>query len=234
MATHEPNHNLRRIEGLVSDHADSAEGIRDSDNPWRAIEEALPDVLDSQVKINQEMVKTLNVMAGDLEAVKDRQDTMADDIEVIKRRQDTMADDIGRLKGGHARAEVARDAGVIALDMGLGYIRTVEKYELAVLAQSHSNEGISRSDLRSFRAADLVVQATDGSQIVFVAVEVSFTADKRDTDRALRNARLLGRFTGYAARAAIASVTNDDYVSEQVEQGLVHWHSIDQRSLEPD
>ena len=78
------------------------------------------------------------------------------------------------------------------------------------------------------------MQATDDSGIIYIAVEVSFTADERDTDRALRNADFLERFTGHRARAAIASVRNDDHVTEQVEKGLVHWYSIDQRSLNPD
>lgn len=88
--------------------------------------------------------------------------------------------------------------------------------------------------MRSFREADLVVMATNGPDIVYVAVEVSFTANKSDADRAQRNAELLTRFTGCHAKAAIASVKNDDYVKEQVDQGLIHWHSISKRSLEPD
>ena len=76
--------------------------------------------------------------------------------------------------------------------------------------------------------------ATDGSDTVYVAVEVSFTANKRDVDRAQRNAEFLKRFTGCRAKPAIASVKNDDYVSDQVDRGSVHWHSISRRSLEPD
>ncbi len=173
-------------------------------------------------------------MAEDVEVIKNRQDSMAEDVEVIKNRQDSMAEDIGQVKGGHARAEVAREAGVIAFDMGLGYVRSVEKLELAAWAQKHSNSRFTTAELRSFRAADLVVQAIDGSEIVYIAVEISFTADKRDSDRAIRNSAMLEQFTGCQARAVVASVKNDDYVSEQVNKELIHWHPIDQRSLDPD
>ena len=153
---------------------------------------------------------------------------------LIKERQHSMIDDIGQVKGGYTRAEVAQEAGVIALDMGLGYVRNVQKLELALWAQRHSNSGIETSELRSFRAADLVVETTNGSEIIYLAVEISYTADKRDTDRAQRNAAFLERFTGCPARAVVASVENDYYVTEQVEQGLVHWHRIERRSLAPD
>ena len=178
--------------------------------------------------------RQLGSVADDLENVKGKQETMANDIALIRRRQDTMSNDVSQVKGGYAQAQVAREASVIALDMGLGYVRNVDKLELALWAQQHSNSGIEASDLKSFRAADLVVQATDGSDLIYIAVEVSFTADHRDTNRALRNADFLKRFTGHRARAAIASVRNDDHVTEQVRKGLVHWYSIDQHSLNPD
>jgi hypothetical protein len=153
---------------------------------------------------------------------------------LIDERLESMSDSIGTLKGGYARAEVEKDAGVIALDMGLGYIHTVSKYELAAWAQRNTNIKYAKSELQSFRRADLVIQTTDNSEVVYVAVEVSFTADKRDTDRALRNAEMLTYFTGCKARAAIASVANDHYVTEQVNHGLIHWHQIDEHSVKLD
>ena len=241
MATQEPNRDLRRMEDLIRRNADSADDLRFQDDPTRSIERALPDFVETQVEINREVATSLaaineqlGTLVSDMDEVKSRQDSMAEDINVIKNRQDSMAEDIGQVKGGHARAEVAREAGVIAFDMGLGYVRSVEKLELAAWAQKHSNSGFTTAELRSFRAADLVVQAIDGSEIVYIAVEISFTADKRDSDRAIRNSAMLEQFTGCQARAVVASVKNDDYVSEQVNKELIHWHPIDQRSLDPD
>ena len=241
MATQEPNRDLRRMEDLIRRNADSADDLRFQDDPTRSIERALPDFVETQVEINREVATSLaaindqlGTLVSDMDEVKSRQDSMAEDVEVIKNRQDSMAEDIGQVKGGHARAEVAREAGVIAFDMGLGYVRSVEKLELAAWAQKHSNSGFTTAELRSFRAADLVVQAIDGSEIVYIAVEISFTADKRDSDRAIRNSAMLEQFTGCQARAVVASVKNDDYVSEQVNKELIHWHPIDQRSLDPD
>ena len=73
---------------------------------------------------------------------------------------------------------------------------------------------------RSFRNADLVVEATDGTGTRYIAMEVSFTADLRDCNRAVRNARLIESFTGKPAQPAIASVRNDREAAEAVESGV--------------
>ena len=41
--------------------------------------------------------------------------------------------------------------------------------------------------------------------ITLIAVEISYTADRRDTDRATRNADYLTRFTGQTGHAVVAS-----------------------------
>ena len=240
MTTQEPNQDLRRMGFLSQQNDYNATGM-DQNHPIGSPEDAASEFARNQAELNQIMVKTFTAINGRLEAMADdigdiqaQQATIVGDIEAMKRRQTTMSNDIGQVKGGYAQAQVAREAGVIALDMGLGYVRNVEKLELALWAHQHSNSEIEASDLKSFRAADLIVQATDGSSIIYIAVEVSFTADHRDTDRSLRNADFLERFTGHRARAAIASVRNDDHVTEQVRKGLVHWYSIDQHSLNPD
>ena len=87
---------------------------------------------------------------------------------------------------------------------------------------------------RSFRRADLVIEATDGSDTHYIAMEVSFTATQRDRDRAVRNARLITRFTGKPAHPAIASVRNEREVTEAVESGTVYWHPLEDRTTTPE
>ena len=216
MTTHDPHSDLEQMRRLAQETDYDAQGIDPNGAfllPILSPTDPAQRFAFNQAALNKVMVKTFSAIDGRLQA---------------------MANDIGQVKGGHARAEVSREAAIIALDMGLGYVRTVDKYELALWAQKHSNSDLDRATVRSFREADLVVMASDGPDIVYIAVEVSFTANKSDADRAQRNAELLARFTGCQAKPAIASVKNDDYVKEQVDQGLVHWHSISRRSLEPD
>lgn len=218
MTTHNPRSDRDSMRRLAQDTYDDALDL-DPNGPVLFSTDPAHQFALNQAALNRIMVKTF--------------DRMDERFGVIDDRLRSMANDIGQVKGGHARAEVYRDASVIALDMGLGYVRTVDKYELALWAHKNSNNDLDGPTLRSFREADLVIMATDGSEIVYIAVEVSFTADERDVGRAKRNADLLNRFTGYRAKAAIASVKNDDDVTSQVDRGLIHWHSISKRSLEP-
>ena len=137
-----------------------------------------------------------------------------------------MNDDTGIIKGFYAQSSVIEDARGIAADMGLTYIRTLKRDDLLDMAH---NSGLPVNVRRSFRDADLVIEATDDSGVLYVALEISFTADRRDTDRALRNAGLLTEFTGRPARAAIASVRNDREVQELVDSGDVYWHTLSDR-----
>ena len=153
--------------------------------------------------------------------------------ERIIRRLDRITDDTAQIKGAHARATAVDDAPGIAVDMGMGYVRTVARAEVVRMAQKASGGDIPANELRSFRYADLIIEVTDGNQTNYIAVEASFTADQRDTDRALRNARFLTRFTGCPAHAAIASVRNDRDLDENIIPGNVYWHPIPGRDLEP-
>ena len=83
--------------------------------------------------------------------------------------------------------------------------RTLSNEDLNRMAGS----SLDRDVLRSFRNADLVIEADDRTDTRFIAMEISFTADQRDCSRATRNAELITQFTGKPALAAVASVRND-------------------------
>ena len=135
----------------------------------------------------------------------------------------------------HDRA--VEDARGMAEDMELEYVRTLSKEDLGRLAQNAlDNESLRqrRDQLRSFRNADLVIETKDGATTKYVAIEISFTADHRETDRAERNAGLLTEFTGAPAVPAVASVRNDKYVERQVELARVYWHPLEDRTPRPE
>ncbi len=121
------------------------------------------------------------------------------------------------------------DAPIITSDMGLRWQKTLERSELGVIADEAQRidlaVGISRDNMRRFRRADLVVEAVDSDGATcYIAVEVSYTADDRDTKRATRHAEYITRFTGVPAYAAIASVYIDnrikDVLTEDIPQPL--------------
>ena len=65
-----------------------------------------------------------------------------------------------------------------------------------------------------------------------MAVEISFTANGRDTTRAVRNAGFLTGFTGKRSLAAVAGLRRDDRIDESIESGEVFWHQLDPSDLE--
>lgn len=136
--------------------------------------------------------------------------------------------DIGQIKGAHARNVAVDNAAFLAQDMGLRLTRVLSKDDIAALMLAGDLGGAPTNVLRSFRNADLVMETVDesGADCV-VAVEVSYTADGRDTTRAVRNAGMLARLTGKPTRAAVAGFRIDNDIRGILESGEVFWHQLD-------
>ena len=147
-------------------------------------------------------------------------------------RMDRIEGDISVVKGGHARSRGVDAAPAIADDLGLAYIRTVPRAELVAMARALIDADITAGDRRSFRDADLIIEAASGAEAVYVAVEMSYTADRRDSDRTERNARYLAQYTGGPAHAAVASVRNDHELQSLIDAGDIHWHQLAERDLQ--
>ncbi len=129
------------------------------------------------------------------------------------------ADNIGDLKGMFMERAAREDAANIASDMGLRWKRTLERNEIVAIAdeavRQGSADGISRDSMRRFRRTDLVIEAANPEdEDCFIVVEVSYTADSRDTDRALLHANYIARFTGTPAYPAILSVAADNRIMD--------------------
>ena len=146
-----------------------------------------------------------------------------------------LRDSVGILRGAHARNVAQRDYGWMTRSMGLQPMRLLPVDEVDELALKLRETGVSRSDLESFRKADMIIEAADaGGETVYVAVEVSFTVDERDTGRATRNARYLTRITGKPARAAVIGSTLDDRIRALIASGEVYWHPFSDKDMQPD
>ena len=139
----------------------------------------------------------------------------------------SLRDDMGPLKGGNARIAVERNAAAIADDMGLRLTAVLSQAELFGLTDHTGVSNIPKNTMRSFRRADLVIEARDTQgETCYVAVEISYTVNGRDTERAIRNAELLTRFTGKAARAAVAGARLDERIRDHIDSGAVFWFEL--------
>ena len=151
----------------------------------------------------------------------------------LEKKTDRMMDDLGVLKGAHARNAAVEEATTIARDLGLRRMKTLTRDDLWDLTDRADTTAIDNADLRSFRRADLIMEATDEAGApCYVAVEISFTANGRDTTRALRNAEFLTRFTGRRACAVVSGLRRDDRISDSIDAGDVFWHQLDPEIME--
>ena len=194
--------------------------------------------IDEQKEINARIAARLDSLEGHLGSLTNSVgsltssvDSLTTSVASLKNNVDRLTDDSGWLRGFVTREAAIRDAGVIALEMGLEYVRTVSKEELYRLALKAAQGKALSNELRSFRLADLVIEATDGAVAQYIAVEASFIGGAYDVIRALRNADMLTEYTGQPARAAIASVRNHESINRQIASGAVFWHEIEEREL---
>ena len=177
----------------------------------------------------------LDSLETDVKELKSDVKELKSDVKELKSGFKSLRDDMGILKGAHARNVALEDATTIARSMGLRRIRTLSRDELWDLTDAADTTDIAPNTLRSFRRADLVMEATDqAGASCYIAVEISFTANGRDTSRAVRNAEFLTRFTGKPAHAAIAGVHRDDRIRSSVESGAVFWYQLEPADLEAD
>ena len=148
-------------------------------------------------------------------------------------RLKNLTDDIGILKGSVV-GRVTRDHVETILGLlDLEYVNILMRRDLVAMLGRATD--IPTGYRQSFYRADLMLQAVDADGAThYVATEASYTADRRDTDRALRNAGFLTRCTGCPAHAVISSVKNDREVQALVEAGTVHWYRLTKRDLEPE
>lgn len=160
----------------------------------------------------------------------DRAEARSDGHDVMLKR---ITDDLGQLKGAHARNVALADVAVIARDLNLRRTKNLTQDELLDLIDSADTSDILVSDLRRFRVADLIMEATaEDGEVCYVAVEISYTANGRDTKRALRNAEFMTRFTGKRAFAVVSGLFRDDRILDIFDSGELFWHQLMPEQLE--
>ena len=192
------------------------------------------DFIESQKVFNEEQ-KAFNSSVSDF--IEDQKETNARQAETnarVERRLQQITDDLGDLKG-HVAGRIAREmADDIAERLGFEMVSVLGGDDLRRMLRQHNPGDIDPGTRRSFYLADLVGKVLDqeGNEL-FIAAEASYTADRRDVDRAVRNAGFLTRFTGIDAVAVVASRQNDRAVQQLVADGGVLWFEFSQRDLTP-
>lgn len=174
-------------------------------------------------------VKATNKRLASLEQRFDHQ------VEATDKRFNRIEAILGQIKGILARNVGIENAAIIAREMGLRRTKTLSAEDIWDLIDSADTSGIPTNELKSFRRADLIMEATDkAGEICYIAAEISFTVNGRDTARAIRNAEFLTRFTDKRAYAAVSGVHRDNRIRDSIESGDVFWHEMDRVVLKPE
>ena len=122
----------------------------------------------------------------------------------------------------------------IAAALGLSIVDHLTPAALRAMVRTSRPADATDGDLQSFYRADLIASALDqDDNEAYLAVEASFTADARDTRRAIRNANLLTELTGRPAHAVIAARHIDNDIrgrdSNQAPSTGTNWASTSSR-----
>ena len=180
--------------------------------------------------------KRLDDFEKNVNARFDRLEARVDELDQrTERRFQRVFDDLSILRAAHARNAAREQAPSIVEDMGLQWIRNLKVIDILNMIAGKDTSDIPRNLMRRFRRADLFVETTDAQgETCYVAVEVSYTADERDTDRAITFAGYLNRFTQRNAYPAVASLRMDNRIEWLVESGTVFWYEMIPEDLEVD
>lgn len=152
--------------------------------------------------------------------------------EFIEHRRE-MRRDLSQVKAIQVLYMSSRMGPHFAQELGLRYRRKVEPEELA--AMTHNRTDLTRAQRKSFNLSDLIfVAAAEDGDERYVVVEVSYTANGRDSTRALEHAGMLTRYTGLPALAAVAATRYDYDLQPLLDSGRLHWLELEVRDLEPE
>lgn len=170
---------------------------------------------------------------SDIQTLKTDVQTLKADNVSIRSDIQSIRNDLGYLKAGHARNAAVTDAYNLARDMGLRYVSIMERAELGSLLDANDTSDLAIGDLRSFRRADLIIRALDREdRNCYIAAEISFTVNGRDTSRAIRNAGLINRFTDSPAFPVVAGVHLDERVRHLADSGEIFFYQLEPDLLE--
>ena len=154
-------------------------------------------------------------------------------LETVESGLNALRNDMAPLKAAHARNAAIEDALEIAESIGLRYTKSLTRKDLWDVTYSVDTSNVPPNELESFRRADLIMEATDETgKPCYIAVEISFTVNGGDTDRAVRNAGFLTKWTGRPAHAVVAGFRRDNRIQSRIESGDVSWHQLDAEDLE--
>ena len=211
-----------------------ADFIAATDRRLTTLETTLTEFTTEQREFNRQTLEHQKRTDEHFQRLDERADRADERADRIEARLDRVIDDLAFVKG-HVIGRAAQDFHEQILEqLGFNFVKMLSRNDLVSMLRSADSADIPFGDRRSFYNADVVLQVSDQHNAThYVAVEASFTADHRDTDRAIRNSEFLTRFMGCPAHPVIVSVSNDREIQPLLDAQTVHWFHIDERDIQP-
>jgi len=207
-----------------------AEFAEKTDKRFDSLEQQLGQFIEETNKFTEKMNKFVEEMNRFAATTNRRFEELE---QRMDRRFNKMDIDHGRFRAAHARTAAVRQAPGIAADLGFQWMRNLGMHHLLNMITNGDTSGIDPIDLRKFRNADLIIEAADEQgETHYIAVEISYTADIRDTNRAIMFAEFIKKFTSHNAHAAIAALSINNRIRDITQSGDVFWYRLEDYDLE--
>ena len=188
--------------------------------------------VDAFITEQQAMNQRVDAFITEQQAMNQRVDAFIDEHQTTHQRIERILAD---LRGSLTVRICRQNSDNIAAALGLSIADHLTPAALRAMVRSNKPADATDGDLQSFYRADLIASALDqDDNEAYLAVEASFTADTRDTRRAIRNASLLTELTGRPAHAVIAARHIDNDIRDEIQSGAVHWYELDEHEFTPD
>ena len=223
----ETNARFDRVEASIGELRADVSGLQTDVSGLRAEGKGMRDDIRGLQADGKEMQEDIKGLRDDVGRLQDNVGELQADGKGMRDDIRSLRAEVGTLKGWRAWDFVREDPSDIAEEMGLTYVKSLRRSDLTRLVRFSDKSGIEPSDLQSFRLADLIMEAIDqAGETCYIAVEISFTVDERDTDRAIRNSAFLTRFTGQPSYPAVSGIYRDNRIDALTESGEVFWYQL--------
>ena len=181
--------------------------------------------LQGDVSSLQGDVKSLQ---GDVKSLQGDVSSLQGDVSDLRGSVNRLDGRVGNLSGMVAMLLVERYYGIIAVEMDLDPVRMLDPAEIFRMSRSEVLKSKYDENARkSFGQCDLMIEAIGpDEEECYIAVQVSYTVDHNDIQRAIDHAEMMTYVTGKPAYAAVAGAERAGVTENRLESGAVHWHRL--------
>ena len=227
--TTSPENNPATLEALMEGQTRLADRLKDLAEG----QERLSNVVLGLANVVNGLESKVDGLSARVDGLESKVDGLATRVDGLETKVDGLTDDIALVRGGHARNAMRQNLYRIADEFGFDFISEVPQAAIIGFSKVATAQGEAANEAESFRNADMVMNVRDADgHPGYVALEASFTVNRNDVRRAVRNADYLHQYTGLPCYAAVAGVQVLPDAQTEVDDGKALLYRIRARELQ--